>query len=73
MLNVMLFIIIQFFFKKFPLLTKADYLMRNTEKNKQTVKLLNILVKNVGTFIFQDSLMNRKFKRTEFIWNRNPS
>ncbi len=60
MLNVMLFIIIPFFFFfKFPLLSKADYLMKNTEKNKQTVKLLNILVKNVGTFICQDSLMNR--------------
>ncbi len=23
--------------------------------------------------LFQDSLMNRKFKRTEFIWNRNPT
>jgi len=28
-------------------------------------------MKNVKHFVFQDSLMNRKFRRTVFIWNEN--
>ncbi len=35
----------------------------------KTVVLINILVKTETHFIFQDSEMNRKFKRTAFIWN----
>ncbi len=32
------------------------------------VKNINIFVETVTHFIFQDSQMNRKFKRTAFIW-----
>jgi len=35
----------------------------------KTAVLLNIFV--VTMILFQDSLMNRKFNRTAFIWNRN--
>ncbi len=34
------------------------------------VENINIFVETVMHFIFQDSQMNRKFKRTAFIWNR---
>ncbi len=37
----------------------------------KTVVLPNIFVETVIHYIFQDSQMNRKFKRTAFIWNRN--
>ncbi len=37
----------------------------------ETVVLHNISVETVIQLIFQDSQMNRKFKRTAFIWNRN--
>ncbi len=37
----------------------------------KTVVLHNIFVETVIHFIFQDSQMNRKFKRTAFIWNIN--
>ncbi len=35
----------------------------------KTVVLHNIFVETVMHFIFQDSQMNRKFRRTAFIWN----
>ncbi len=35
------------------------------------VENIHIFVQTVIHFIFQDSQMNRKFKRTAFIWNRN--
>jgi len=31
--------------------------------------MIIINVRNRDTFYFQDSLMNRRFKRTAFIWN----
>ncbi len=37
----------------------------------KTVALINIFVETVMHFIFQDSQMNRKFKKTEFIININ--
>ncbi len=37
-----------------------------------TIMLVHIFVE-IMIKLFQDSLMNRKFKRTEFIWNRNPT
>ncbi len=43
---------------------------KNTVQMLKTVMLLHICVENV-TFIFKDYLMNRKFKRTELIWNMN--
>ncbi len=37
----------------------------------KTFVLLRTSVENLKHFVFQDSLMNRKFKRAALIWNRN--
>ncbi len=37
----------------------------------KTVVLHNIFLETMICFIFQDSRINRKFKRTAFMWNRN--
>ncbi len=37
----------------------------------KTVVLHNIFMETVTHFIFQDSQMNRKFKRAAFIWSRS--